>query len=307
MEVITATSLRAGYRGHPVLHGVNLDFGQGLHLVLGPNGAGKTTLFRTLAGVLPPQAGQVRINGRDPFSEPAAKRDVGVSTHRTALAPRLSVADNLQYHARILGIPAQSRDRAVERVLDLLDLNPIAGQMASKLSRGQAQRAALARALLADPPVLILDEPFAGIDAVAAVRLRGQLRDFASSGRTLLISTHDLAEASEIADDVVVIRDGAIIGQGPAGQLRRDIIGTGYRLRIKGTGDLAGALKQLGLARETLRDGSAVVAVADEDAAREVIARLIGAGIGLSEAGPAANPLEDLYLHLQQTARGDQK
>ena len=300
-------SLWAGYRGREVLRNVNLDLGPGLHIVLGPNGAGKTTLFRTLAGVLPPQAGRVLIEGCDPFQDVAAKRRVGVSMHRVALAPRLTVADNLQYDARIRGIPAPARDGAVDRVLGLLDLNAIAGQLASKLSRGQAQRAALARALLSDPPVLILDEPFAGIDPVVAVQLRAQLRGLASAGRTVLMSTHDLAEASEIADGVTVLRDGTIAGQGSADRLRHDVIGTGYRFRIKGTGDLAGALERLGFQAETPRAGQAIIAVPDESAARKLIADLVGAGIGIAEAGPAANALEDLYLHLQAADQGDRK
>ena len=306
MGVVATISLQAGYRGRTVLRDVNLDFGPGLHVVLGPNGAGKTTLFRTVAGVLPPQLGQVRIEGRDPFIEVAAKRDVGVSAHRTALAPRLTVADNLRYHARVLAISAPDRDRAVDRVLGLLELGAIAGQLASKLSRGQAQRTALARAMLSDPPVLVLDEPFAGLDPAVAVQLRGQLRDLASVGRTLLISTHDLTEASEIADDVTVLRDGTVVGQGPAARLRQDVIGTGYRLRIKGVGDLAGALRQLGVQAELSRVGEAIVAVPDERAAQKLITGLVAAGIGIAEAGPAANPLEDLYLHLQTTRRGDQ-
>jgi ABC-2 type transport system ATP-binding protein len=299
MGLIVTSSLRAGYRGRMVLHDVNLDLGPGLHVVLGPNGAGKTTLFRVLAGVLPPQAGQVLIGGRDPFRDVGTKSAIGVSMHRAALAPRLTVADNLRYYARIYRLPKHSREREVQRVLGIMDLGDIAGQAAGKLSRGQSQRASLARALLSDPSVLILDEPFAGVDPVASMHLRGQLRGLATGDRALILSTHDLAEASEIADDVMVLGGGTIVGQGPATRLRNDLVGTGYRLRIKANGDLAGALKGLGYLVEMPRPGEATVAVADERDAGKLIAGLAEAGVSIAEATRAANPLEDIYLHLQ--------
>jgi ABC-2 type transport system ATP-binding protein len=320
--VLVAAGLTVGYRGRPVLHELNLRFGPGLHLILGPNGAGKTTLFRALAGVLRPSAGSVRIRGADPAADASVKRYVGVGAHRAALAPRLTVAGNLDYWARVIGLPASRRKAAIDRVTGILGLDEIAGQRAGSLSRGQSQRASLARAMLADPPVLLLDEPFAGIDPAVAVQLRGYLRALAAEDRTLLVSTHELAEASEIGDDVTVLRDGRVIGQGAARELRGTLLGNSYRLRIKGSGDLAGVLGRLGYDGRSGdgrdgrlgydgdrgdgapdgRDGdsTAVVTVADEREAQRLIASLIGAGVAISEAGPAANPLEDLYLHLQE-------
>lgn len=300
--VLTASGMSAGYRAGPVLHDLSLSFGPGLHLILGPNGAGKTTLFRALAGILHPCAGQVRIQGRDPSVDVAVKSGVGMAAHRAALAQRLSVTDNLRYWARVLRLPPAIRTDRVRAVLDLLDLGPIAGQRAGRLSRGQVQRVNLARALLGDPLVLLLDEPFAGVDPQAAVRIRGELRAFADEGRTLLVSTHDLAEANEIGDDVTVLRGGRIIGQGSAAGLRSSLLGTGYRLRIKGTGDLAGALRRAGYEPQPSGNDAYIVPVADERAARELLAELITAGVGITEASPAANPLEDLYLHLTKDA-----
>lgn len=302
MAALTANGVSAGYRARPVLHDVSLSFGPGLHLILGPNGAGKTTLFRVLAGILRPTSGQVRVMGQDPVVDVAVKARVGVAAHRAALAQRLSVAGNLYYWARVLGLPALERQARVEAALDLLGLTPIAGQRAGSLSRGQAQRVSVARATLSDPPVLLLDEPFAGLDPQAAVQLRGHLRALAGAGRTLLVSTHELAEANEIGDDVTVLRDGRVIGQGGAEQLRGSLVGAGYRLRIKGTGDLGGALLRAGYRPEQSGAGF-IVPVADEEAAQRLLAELISAGIGITEAGPAVNPLEDLYLHLQGGAQ----
>lgn len=296
--VLNASGMSAGYRTQPVLHDVSVSFGPGLHLILGPNGAGKTTLFRVMGGILRPDAGHVRVLGRDPAADVAVKSQVGMAAHRSALAQRLSVADNLHYWARVLGLTTAERLARVRAALDLLDLGPIAAQRAGSLSRGQSQRVNLARAMLNDPPVLLLDEPFAGVDPQVAVQLRGHLRALADTGRTLLVSTHELAEANEIGDDVTVLRGGRIIGQGSAAGLR-GLLGAGYRLRIKGSGDLAGALGRAGYQPEPSGDAF-IVPVADERAAQELLAELITAGIGITEASPAGNPLEDLYLRLQE-------
>jgi ABC-type multidrug transport system ATPase subunit len=300
--VLSASGMSAGYRTRPVLHDVSLSFGPGLHLILGPNGAGKTTLFRVLSGILRSTQGQVRILGRDPEVDVAVKAQVGVAAHRAALAQRLTVAGNLRYWSRVLDMPKAERLTRVQAVLDLLDLGPIADQRAGSLSRGQAQRVSLARAMLADPPVLLLDEPFAGVDPQAAVQLRGHLRSLARAGRTMLVSTHELAEANEVGDDVTVLRDGRVIGQGSQARLRGALVGAGYRLRIKGSGDVAGALSRAGYRPEASGD-SFIVAVAGEQAAQKLLAELITAGIGITEAAPAANPLEELYLHLQEGAQ----
>lgn len=301
LPVLTAAGLSAGYRGRLVLHDVNLEFGAGLHLLLGPNGAGKTTLLRVLAGVLPPAAGHALVSGRDPSTDASAKTAVGVSSHRAALAPRLSVADNLYYWARILAVPPSSRRRCVEQALEILDLGSVAGQRAGSLSRGQAQRVSLARALVNDPPVLLLDEPLSGIDPSAGAQVRRHLRALADTGRTLLVSTHELAEASGIGDDVTVLQAGRVLGQGDASALRSALAGDGYRLRLRASGDLAGALPRLGYpAGMTAPDGAILVEVPGDQAVERLVADLVAAGIGIREVAPAASPLEDLYLRLQE-------
>ncbi len=287
-----------------MLHDVNLDLGAGLHILLGPNGAGKTTLFRVLSGVLEPSSGEVLVGGTDPFTEISAKTRVGVAAHRAALAGRLSVADNLEYWGRVLGLSGAGRKDAVERTIGLLNLGKIAAQRAGTLSRGQAQRVNLAKAMLSDPDVLLLDEPFSGVDPETVAELRDRFREWAAAGRTLLASTHELAEASEIGDDVTVLRAGTVIGRGTAAELRSLFVGSGYKLRIKATGDLSGALTRLNYHAEPA-SGGAIVAVADEAAAEKLLTDLARAGIGIREAAPAANPLEDIYLHMQkETADG---
>ena len=297
MAVLTARRLCAGYRGRPVLREVDVTFAPGLHLVLGENGAGKTTLFRALAGVLAPTAGQVLVNGLDPARDVAAKALIGVGAHRAALAPRLSVEDNLYYWAYVLAVPAAHQRRYVERAMGLLELGPVARQRAGSLSRGQAQRVSLARAVLLEPPVLILDEPLAGVDPAVAIQLRDHVRALADCGHTVVVSTHELAEMNEIGGDVTILRGGRVAGHGDAATLRAELLGERYRLRLRASGDLAGALARLGYRGCASGDGSVIVDVPGPAAVESLVAGLVAAGVGVREVAPASNPLEDLYLH----------
>ena len=305
MTVLTATNLHAGYQGRAVLHGVDLEYGPGLHLLLGPNGAGKTTLFRTLSGILAPTEGRVLIGDRDPHADVSAKALVGLSAHRAALAPRLTVRDNLRFWARVLALPSSSRDRRVDEVLDVVALADLAGQTAGKLSRGQTQRVGLAKALLNDPPVLLLDEPTSGVDPALASRLRKQLRALADEGRTVVMSTHELAEASDLADDVTVLHQGRIAGRGAASALREQLVGRSYRVRLRGRGDLDGALRRLGYQAEPSHGGGLIVEVDDEEAVEKLVAELVRAGIGIHGVAPAENALEDVYTRLQEQGAAD--
>lgn len=304
MAVLAVCGLSVGYCGRPVLQDLDLELDAGLHLLIGPNGAGKTTLFRTLAGILPPTAGSVRLLGQDPHADAAVKGLVGVSGHRTALAPRLTVQDNLHYWARVIGIPAAERAERVRRAIGQLELAPIAGQRAGTLSRGQAQRVSLARAMVGDPPILLLDEPLSGVDPGAGVQIRQHLRALADAGHTLLVSTHELAEASEIGDDVTLLQHGRIAGHGSAEELRAGLGSSRLRVRLRAAGDALGALGRLGYRPETAPGGGVVVEVADDAEVERLVRDLVGAGIGIREVAPAANPLEDLYLRLQSTGGG---
>ena len=300
MTELCVHDLSAGYRGRPVLHGITLDYGPGLHLLLGPNGAGKTTLFRTLAGVLAPIRGDIRIDGRDTRRDVEVKALVGLSAHRAALAPRLTVRDNLRFWARVLALPASDRDRHVEDVLRAVELTDIGEQRAGTLSRGQSQRVGLAKALLNDPPVLLLDEPVSGVDPTMASRLRKQLRALADEGRTVLVSTHELAEVADLADDVTILRHGRLAGRGMAAALREEVLGTRYRVRLRGTGDLRGVLARLGFRAESSHGDGVVVEVEDDQEVETLVAELVRAGVGVREVGPADNALHDVYTRLQE-------
>ncbi len=298
MSLLEIRDLQAGYRGRVVLDAGQLRFDAGLHFVVGENGAGKTTLFRVLSGVLPPMSGSVRIAGRDPFLEPAAKMLIGVSSHRAALAPRLSVEDNLGYWARVRGIHAAEVPASVARALARVDLADIRTTRAGILSRGQAQRVSLARALLTDPQVLLLDEPLSGVDPETSSSIRRYLKTLADTERAVIVSTHQLSEVSDAGGDVTLLERGRGTARPAPRGRRAPLLAPRAPVRIRGRGDLVGALDHLGRGYVAHSDADVVVDVPDERGVEEVVAALVSRGVGILEVRPADEPLNDLFGHL---------
>ena len=182
---------------------LDLDLGRGeMIAVLGPNGAGKSTLLRMLAGLARPSGGELRIGG-EKTSRPEQRRQVGLIGHQTFLSPALTVRENLLLAARLHGLT--DVDQRAERGIAALELEAFADRRASALSRGLAQRAAIARALVHDPQVVLLDEPFTGLDPRAASRLAELLRSLPGEGRTSLLVTHDLTRAADLAERALVL------------------------------------------------------------------------------------------------------
>jgi heme exporter protein A len=194
------------------LAGVDLDVPAASVLaVVGPNGAGKTTLLRILAGLARPTRGSVRI-GPAGGERRAARGSVGYIGHATLLYPALSARENLLFAARLYGVadPA-ARARAL---LAELDLEAVAERPAGSFSRGLAQRLAIGRGLVHDPPVVLLDEPFTGLDPVSVDRLGERIERLRSDGRALVLVTHDLVQAAALADRTIVLMGGRIAHAG---------------------------------------------------------------------------------------------
>ncbi|HEY7681280.1 MAG TPA: heme ABC exporter ATP-binding protein CcmA [Gemmatimonadales bacterium] len=213
--LVEARGLVRRYGAVRALNGVDLVLGAGeVLLVLGPNGAGKTTLLRTLAGLLRPQAGNVTVAGR-PLSrdDPAARRPIGLLSHQSLLYDELSLLENLTLAARLYDLPDPPRRAAL--ALEAQGLASRQHDRPRSLSRGMQQRAAIARALLHDPRLLLLDEPFTGLDAVAADRLRSLLETHRTPERAMVIVTHHAAEAWDLATRVGVLVGGRWVLEAP--------------------------------------------------------------------------------------------
>jgi heme exporter protein A len=208
-----------------------LDAGEFL-VVLGPNGAGKTTLLKTLARLIRPTEGRIWLDGEDWLAAPADRqREIGVLSHATYLYDGLTAHENLRFFGTLYGLP--DPDARARAALATVGLEDSANRRVGHLSRGQAQRVAIARAVLHDPALLLLDEPYAGLDPRASGRLGDALDALHAAGRTVVLTTHDLARAPAAATRYLVLLEGRTGSEGslPAGDLdeiyERAVAGTG--------------------------------------------------------------------------------
>ena len=205
-----AEQLVKRYGTREALRGVSFDVAAGEKVaVIGPNGAGKTTLLQILAGALEPTSGRVSLDAGD----------VGWVPQHPALYGKLSVAENLRLFARLERVP--DVDRTVERMLEQTDLRERAGDEVSRLSGGNRQRVNIALGLLAEPAVLLLDEPSASLDPRQRERLRSFIGGLAAEGTAVVYSTHDVGEAERYADRVLVLADGELLFTGTPAELER--------------------------------------------------------------------------------------
>ncbi|MCQ4620624.1 ATP-binding cassette domain-containing protein [Corynebacterium sp. CCUG 71335] len=205
MTHLGCSDVSVSFGAQRVLDGVTLTTQPGrVHALLGPNGAGKSTLMSVMLGLIAPDAGAVTLMGQ-PFDR-TLLRNVGASINDPAFYGHLSARNNLRVHTTLLGLP----DSEADRVLELVGLAGAGKKRASAFSTGMKGRLALAQALLGEPPVLVLDEPQNGLDPEGIAHLRTYLRDYARSGRTVLVSSHQLGEVLHLADDATVIAGGTV-------------------------------------------------------------------------------------------------
>ena len=202
-----------------VLRGVSLEVPAGQTVVLlGPNGAGKTTLLRILATLLRPTAGEVYIHGEDAIRRPKRVRHLlGYVSHQPLVYPDLTAEENLHFYARLYGL--STPERRVRDMLEMVGLARRAQDLVRTFSRGMVQRLTIARALLHNPPVLLLDEPDTGLDPQASTMLVQLLREIAQAGRTVLFTTHNLSRGVDFADRVLILAGGQVVVDEPAASL----------------------------------------------------------------------------------------
>ena len=215
------------YGDFPALRDVALSIAPGSTLaLLGRNGAGKTTLLRILAGLSRPSRGSIKIHGSEAREE-ATRRRIGVLGHGIALYDELSAMENLTLFGRIYGLP-DPRKRADE-MLERVGLARVRDGLAREFSRGMRQRLAVARAFLHDPEVILLDEPFTALDDRAIAVLQSMIQEMRDQGRTIIMSTHQLREALELASHVALLQRGQIVHVGERTQQMLDDAGWLYR------------------------------------------------------------------------------
>jgi ABC-2 type transport system ATP-binding protein len=263
---------------------------------VGPNGSGKTTTLRMILGLVTPTSGEARISGVAWAELDAPGRVVGAVLEAQGFHPGRSGRAQLRVDAAALGVP----DTRVEEVLDLVGLTGAAGRAVGGWSLGMKQRLALAGALLGDPRVLVLDEPANGLDPEGITWLRAFLRGFAAHGRTVLVSSHLLAEVEQGVDRLIVINAGRCVYQGSLEELRG---GRGARVLVACPDPvrLAGALAASGLVEiDTLPDGRLAVAGADAARVGDVA---LAAGVAVHGLVEERMDLERMFLQLTAGGR----
>jgi sodium transport system ATP-binding protein len=191
--------------------------------LLGPNGAGKTTTLRMLAGLITPDAGQMAVDGIDVVARPrAALARMGVLSDARGLYPRLSARENIVYYGRLQGLAPDAAQARAERLAELLDMQALLDRRTEGFSQGERMKTALARALVHDPPNIVLDEPTNGLDVLATRALRDFLRWLrtpAGGAKCIVFSTHIMQEVERLCDHVVVVSQGRTVARGSVAEL----------------------------------------------------------------------------------------
>ncbi len=206
------------------VRGIDLDCRAGeIYGLLGPNGAGKTTTLRMLSTILAPTEGRAEIDGVDVGADPLeVRRRIGFLSGSTGLYPRLTGRETLRYFGQLHGLEAGALEASIEKAIQDFDLSKFADGRCETLSTGQKQRVSIARAVVHDPPVLILDEPTTGLDIMASSDMIEFIESRREAGRCVLFSTHILSEAERLCDRIGVVYGGKMLASGTLDELRED-------------------------------------------------------------------------------------
>jgi len=310
--VIQVSELTLDYGTVLAVQGVSFSVGKGEIVgFLGPNGAGKSTTLRVLAGFLGATSGRVRIAGHDIATAPlAARRSLGYMPESAPLYPEMRVEEYLTFRAHLKEVPRAKRIGAVGGAMERAGVTHMAGTVIAHLSKGYRQRVALADALVSNPPLLILDEPTAGLDPNQIREVRALVKDLGSD-RTVLLSTHILSEVEATCERAIVIDRGRLVAEGTIEELRtrQKSSAIGLRVRdpksaaeaaisgISGVSVISAAADEATPERRTLRL-SFDAALDTEVVTEALVQALTGAGIGIHALVPEKASLEQVFSEL---------
>src|SRR3954468_4558352 len=279
---------------------ISFGIAAGITGLLGPNGAGKSTLLHMLAGLLRPSSGRVLIAGRPAWHDPAVYRLVGLVPEREAVHPFLTGRQFVALAARLQGLPDPAS--ATARAIETVDLAGAADRAVGTYSKGMRQRVKIAAALVHEPRILLLDEPFNGMDPRQRLHMMDLLRSMAAAGRTILFSSHILEEVERLADGILVIHAGRLAAAGDYREIRRLMTDRPHTFRVRSSDDrrLASAfLTEPTVFGADLRDDRLAVSVSEFSGFTRIAARVArDNGVRLFEVTPTDDSLESVFDYL---------
>ena len=308
--MLTIKNLRKRYGNFQALDGLNLEVADGeLFGFVGPNGAGKTTTLKILAGLLVPDEGEVEIGGLDVYSDgKELRRRIGYVPDFFGVYDNLKVSEYMEFFASCYGLSGLMGRKRCEELLDQVKLSDRADFFVDSLSRGMKQRLCLARALIHDPGLLILDEPTSGMDPRTRMEFKEMLKELCAEGKTILVSSHILSELSQMCTDIGIIDAGKIVLSGNMAEIRQKVNDSNPLLiRICGESRTA-----IGILKKDPRVQT--IAIRDEDiivnfhgnrqAEAELLYSLMEAGIPVSGFIREQGDLESIFMQITSHDKG---
>jgi ABC-2 type transport system ATP-binding protein len=305
MDLILAQNLTKEFDTLTAVDGVSLRVGSGEVLVLlGPNGAGKTTTIRMLASILRPTHGRVVVAGYDTQVDPVGvRRSVGLLTEHHGLYTRMRAREYLHFFGRAYGMPPTAIETRVDELCSRYGLGDALDRRLGEFSKGMRQKLALVRALLHDPPVLLLDEPTSAMDPASARLVREGICKLRSADRAIVVCTHNLTEAELLADRIAIIRRGRIVANGSSLELKKALLGDPI-MELHLACPLDGAARHLPQGLEILVSGPDWMryrAHQPEKLNPKVLQAMAVAGIPVVTLSEVGRSLEDVYLQVVET------
>jgi ABC-2 type transport system ATP-binding protein len=279
---------------------ISLSLGAGVTGLLGPNGAGKSTLLHMMAGLLQPSAGRLLVLGAAPWRTPMVYRQVGLVPEREAVHPFLTGREFVTMNARLQGLP--DPDTATTRALQVVDLVGAADRNVGTYSKGMRQRIKVAAALVHDPPILLLDEPFNGMDPRQRLHMISLLRRMAAEGRTILFSSHILEEVERLADSILVVYAGRLAASGNFREIRRLMTDRPHTFLVRSSDDrrlAARLVEDSAVFGIDLTAGRLSISSSDFGAFTRILPKVArDASISLYEMLPTDDSLESVFAYL---------
>ncbi len=298
MAVVEIRGLTKRFGALQALAGVDLALGAGEVLgLLGPNGAGKSTLVRALVGRVRPDAGEIRLLGR-PADEPGARDALGYVPQEIALYGVLTAAQNLELFGRLMGLAGERLARAVAEALAFSNLADRAGEAVEPFSGGMKRRLNLAVGILAEPKVLLLDEPTVGVDPQSRERIYEMIVELAGRGVAVLYTTHYMEEAERLCDRIAVIDHGRLIATGTLEELVRTTVGAARLIVVHAARPLDGGLVETFPGAQIEATTLRLSTTEPASAIPRLLTALEEAGVGVADLELQTPGLESVFLHL---------